>query len=133
MDNFKKVLEECDMFDLGFQGSKFTWSNCWDDEFFMEERLDRMVANRAWCGMYLEVDVFVDPALSSDHTPLIMDLRGRSQGENIRRVDRFEDHWAMELEGREIVKQVWHAKGVIQDSWQSIGNKLERCKRSLVF
>jgi hypothetical protein len=43
---FRNVLEDCGLSDLGFLGSKFTWSNGHHDDTFMKERLDRAVANQ---------------------------------------------------------------------------------------
>jgi hypothetical protein len=40
MLQFRNVLMECGLTDLGFMGSKFTWINCQQDGSFIKERLD---------------------------------------------------------------------------------------------
>jgi hypothetical protein len=39
------TLINCHLSDLGFMGSKFTWTNYRQDGSFIRERLDRAVAN----------------------------------------------------------------------------------------
>jgi hypothetical protein len=48
MQDFRNTIEICRLYDLGFSGPKFTWSNKRYDLFFMQERLDRVLANSAW-------------------------------------------------------------------------------------
>lgn len=40
MGKFRTVQEKCGLSDLGYKGSKFTWTNCRHDESFIKERLD---------------------------------------------------------------------------------------------
>ena len=40
MEDFKEVLEECSLSDLGFKGPLFTWNNGCPDDAFTQERLD---------------------------------------------------------------------------------------------
>ena len=74
MEQFRSALEECDLCDLGFIGSKYTWSNAKEDESFMEERLDRALANIDWCAWFQEVEVQVLPARLSDHKPILINF-----------------------------------------------------------
>lgn len=37
MEAFRVVLKECQLSDLGFKGSKFTWLNCRQDGIFTKE------------------------------------------------------------------------------------------------
>jgi hypothetical protein len=39
------ALINCHLSDLGFTGSKFTWTNCRQDGSFIKEQLDRAIAN----------------------------------------------------------------------------------------
>lgn len=59
MEQFRTTLENCNLSDLGFKGSKFTWRNYRSDESFMKERLERVVANHEWCMVYRAVEVNV--------------------------------------------------------------------------
>lgn len=50
MASFRSVLEDYNLNDLGFKGSKFTWTNCREADQFTKVRLDHAVANPAWCS-----------------------------------------------------------------------------------
>jgi hypothetical protein len=52
MDGFRAAIEECSLCDLGYSGSKFTWTNGRDRADFTKERLDCALANQEWCLMF---------------------------------------------------------------------------------
>lgn len=72
---FRRALENCELSDFGFRGSKFTWSNCRDEEF-TKERLDWRVANSAWGRLFPNMELIVEVNTCSDHTLLIISLVG---------------------------------------------------------
>jgi endonuclease/exonuclease/phosphatase family metal-dependent hydrolase len=72
MEQFQNVLEYCGLSDLGFKGSKFTWSNGHHDGSFMKEHLDRAVVNHAWCELFMRREILVLPTRTSDHSPLFV-------------------------------------------------------------
>lgn len=72
MESFRSALEDCQLGDLGFRGSKYTWTNCRETAYFMKERLDSAVANAEWCTQFQEIDVSILVALSSDHKPMLV-------------------------------------------------------------
>lgn len=74
MSFFRQVLEENDLFDFGRRGDKFTWCNKQEDDTFIEERLDREVANAAWISKLKEVIVDVLDARCSHRRPLLTRL-----------------------------------------------------------
>jgi exonuclease III len=80
MDQFRNALGNCQLTDLGFIGSKYTWTNCRSDENFVKERLDRAVANSEWRGIYWEASVHVLVARESDHKPLLLQFSHDKEG-----------------------------------------------------
>jgi hypothetical protein len=58
--NFQSVLTDCELADLGYRGPKYTWSNCQEGQALIKERLDRGVANLAWCDLFPDAEVWVD-------------------------------------------------------------------------
>ena len=45
MEDFQATLDGCNLFDLGFQGYKFTWNNKRPGAANTRDRLDRVVVN----------------------------------------------------------------------------------------
>ena len=88
MKAFKNVISDCELEDLVFWGPKFTWSNCKGEDDLTKEHLDRLVANRTWCLNFHAVDMVIEPALFSDHLPIIMSLHA-SKKEDVSRRGRF--------------------------------------------
>ncbi|XP_042988728.1 uncharacterized protein LOC122316263 [Carya illinoinensis] len=52
MERFREALDECELSDLGFLGSRFTWSNKREGRAFIKERLDRAFGNSSWSNIY---------------------------------------------------------------------------------
>ncbi|KAF5447235.1 hypothetical protein F2P56_032803 [Juglans regia] len=73
MEMFREVLEKGNLTDLGWKGEKFTWCNRHEDESFIKERLDRVVANPEWRAIYNDFRVETLPAVCSDHRPLVLE------------------------------------------------------------
>jgi hypothetical protein len=59
MSNFINTLNRCDLGDLGYKRSKFTWRNKRETFVFVKERLDKAVASLEWCGSYPDAVVKV--------------------------------------------------------------------------
>ena len=72
MDQFRNALGNCQLTDLGFIGSQYTWTNYRHDGNFVKERLDRVVANTEWRGIYREANVFILAARASNHKPIML-------------------------------------------------------------
>lgn len=84
MELFWTALEHCNLSDLGYKGSRFTWTNCQLDGNFVKVRLDRAVANSQWWCMFEGASVQVLGAHSSDYKPLLLNfetnVRGNDKG-----------------------------------------------------
>ncbi|KAL0442468.1 UNVERIFIED_CONTAM: putative mitochondrial protein [Sesamum latifolium] len=87
--NFRNCLLECDLHDLGFQGSAFTWCNNQQEPYTVRERLDRACANDAWTQAFPE------------------DFSGS------RKRFRFEAAWLHEPNCEDIITKAWTNPGPI--------------------
>ncbi|KAF5452148.1 hypothetical protein F2P56_027178 [Juglans regia] len=128
MSRFRKVLEDGGLYDLGWRGDKFTWSNKHEDETFTKERLDRVVANLVWKDIFKEgwVEVLVDR--SSDHRPILLTMNQLENQEwKKQRVFRYEAKWALEEECEEVIKKVWQ-----RDNIKRLNGLLEDSKGALM-
>lgn len=111
---FRSCFEECDLFDLGLVGHKFTWSNTKSGDDNIHERLDRGVVNERWMLKFLHAWVHHLTRLLSDHCPIIVDWsRERRTSRNISHVKLFwfEAHWLEEERCGKIVNEAWRDTG----------------------
>jgi hypothetical protein len=132
MTQFHEVLEDCHFSDLGYIGSKYTWTNCRQDGSFIKEHLDRAVANMGWIQLYKKVEVNVLAARRSDHKPLFISFT--NMAENFRQVHRgvkFEAKWLADEESRDIITCAWTECSGGGSSIQMVQQKLEQCKTML--
>ncbi|XP_068339108.1 uncharacterized protein [Pyrus communis] len=109
--NRPRFLEEfmvsSQLLDLGFHGSAFTWRGLRRGEW-VEERLDRVLANERWQECWPNSHVVHGMDLASDHCPII--LNSSIVGPKGRKLFRFEAYWAMEEECKELVKNCWEGR-----------------------
>lgn len=58
MRAINSYVKQCGLFDLGFSGPAYTWTNMRFSSTPIFERLDRCLANAEWCGLYPNTNVF---------------------------------------------------------------------------
>lgn len=102
---FQQTLEIYELSDMGYNGSKFTWTNCWGDLDFTKVRLDRGVANAAWRKLYLLAEVVVEVVPCSDHTPLIPRLTEEPWERQREKWFRYEERWKLDERYYEVVRE----------------------------
>ena len=72
MMEFRDTLLNCNLHDLGFVGPKFMWNNMRKGGNFINERLDRVLANENWQAIFPFYEVQVLASRSLDHAPLAL-------------------------------------------------------------
>jgi hypothetical protein len=99
MDQFKKALEFCSLFDLGFEGDVFTWRNnnhiC---ENYIRERLDRIVVNVERRTRFLGLRVINGEHRHSNHRLMVVVMEDGNDSQGIRGpyMFRFMAGWVKE-------------------------------------
>jgi hypothetical protein len=127
MRDFRLALEDCELTGLGYCGPKFTWSNCRDGSDFIKERLDRGVANHAWRSCFPEAVINVQAAISSDHAPLFLSLKGSHMGTWRRTRFSFEASWALDASCQGVLQRVWDQSRGQEGTWDCLEKKLDAC------
>jgi hypothetical protein len=132
MREFQRVLEDCQLSDLGYRGPQFTWTNDRQVQNLTLERLDRAVGNGSWNSIFGVVDVQVLPRCFFYHNPLMLTCSypNEVKWQKSRRF-RFEASWLKHPEYPELIKQVWRVKVQGRDKWRAIQGKLHVCKKSI--
>ncbi|KAK8580326.1 hypothetical protein V6N13_143438 [Hibiscus sabdariffa] len=98
-------MEECSLLEMHLLGGPFSWINQRSDEDAIMERLDRFLFNSAWSEMFNKATGFLEPAIGSDHCPLVCNSYGSSKRRN--RDFRFESKWLLEDECKQVVNNAW--------------------------
>ncbi|XP_059458354.1 uncharacterized protein LOC132187948 [Corylus avellana] len=123
-------MERCQLYDLGYRGPKFTWSNKREDGQFIMERLDRAIANQAWMNSFQNYCVEVLANQTSNHAPIYVQLHTAMRGQ--RRVKKrffYEAGWGKQQSHSNIIQLVWRENNFFSNPWHSFLAKVERCKR----
>lgn len=133
ISEFRGVVDFLELKDLGCSGHPFTWSKR-RSEGFVEERLDKALANDEWIDLFPSFRVRNMVWDSSDHKPIVV-----KACKYISYVDRavpwdskpfkFEAKW-LHVEGfKDVVSQAWEdsSRSCFGD-WSS---KVEKCVRML--
>lgn len=71
---FRSMMENCDLRDLGFEGQWYTWERGLTVETRVRERLDRFLGNVGWFSLFPESFVEHLVRFKSDHTPILLCL-----------------------------------------------------------
>ncbi|CAM8943394.1 unnamed protein product [Rhodiola kirilowii] len=144
MEQFRQVLLDCGLMDLGYQGSKFTYSNKRQGLDEVQCRLDRAVGDELWLDRYPNTVIQHLVSHRSDHCPLILSLDGvtRTQVKPF----KFEAMWMRDTSFADTVNKNWRPTGNMSDklsfltqhlkvwnkkSFGNVGNQLRKLKDEL--
>lgn len=95
IQGFNEAVNDCGLHDLGFHGYEFTWDKSRGTENWVEERLDRALADLNWCAMFEYVKPYNLDTYTSDHSALFLDF-GLNVKAYSQRQFRFENDWIKE-------------------------------------
>ena len=126
MDAFRSAIDDCGMVDLGFKGNIFTWQRGINVDTMVKERLDRCMANNAWCAMFQFSEVLHFPIYKSDHARILLKF-GRDKTRHKKgKLFRFESLWLSNGECEKVVGNAWreHAGSDIHSRVSGVASSL---------
>ncbi|CAL1377897.1 unnamed protein product [Linum trigynum] len=119
MAAFSECLTEVGLQDLGFSGYPYTWENCRRNGGYIEESLDRFVANHEWRACWRNGQVLHFDATRSDHRPVACDTLGEEDEETRWGWSfHFEAQWTKHPECENMIATAWGS---------ATGNALMKC------
>jgi hypothetical protein len=104
---FRSFVKICGLFDLGFSGPAYTWTNKRFSSKPTFERLDRCFVNAEWCDVFPISNVYNIPLIHSlsDHAAILLSTEGPAR--KIKKPFKFENWWLKEQDFQEYAKSVW--------------------------
>ncbi|XP_060170934.1 uncharacterized protein LOC132601901 [Lycium barbarum] len=127
-EDFRQCIDICQLMDLGFTGSMFTWWNGRSDEACIFKRLDRCLGNQALQNWFPNLEVEHLIKQGSDHSPLLVNMRAYSRP--IRKSFRFLNFWVEHKSFLDVIKENW-VESYGSDPFFNFHNKLKKVGRAL--
>ncbi|GMI95677.1 hypothetical protein HRI_003237000 [Hibiscus trionum] len=109
MNAFRSAIHDCDLSDLGFTGRWYTWERGAFSSTNVRERLDRGLANAAWCALFPDSSVAHLLHNFSGHCSILSDTIGSLHPTAVTKVPRFRfnANWVLEEDFLDVVQSFW--------------------------
>ncbi|KAL2926933.1 Phosphoglycerate kinase [Bienertia sinuspersici] len=107
IDAFRSVVDECELQDLGYKGSCFTWQRRRTAETMIR---DRFLAKKRWLALFPNYEVRHFPIYKSDHAPIMLIVDRRKEEKWRGKLFKFEALWLSKDECRSIIEAAWNAQ-----------------------
>ncbi|KAF7826637.1 reverse transcriptase [Senna tora] len=108
MRDFNNCVNGCNLLDLGFTGSKYTWWNKRPNGTIIFERLDRFLASADWLSIFPQATNYHLPRIRSDHNPIFLTSKPLSSIRD-HRPFRCERIWLNQPGFAKLTKESWQA------------------------
>ncbi|XP_021761446.1 uncharacterized protein LOC110726302 [Chenopodium quinoa] len=136
MDAFREVLDECNMRDLGHDGSWVTWERGNDQTGFIRERLDRFVACPRWCAWFNQAHVTHLTKFRTDHVGIVLDTEARriSKKKSRKKRFRFETCWLLAEGVEDVIRNSWESRTDpvwSKDKFDNLGERIAETEDAL--
>jgi hypothetical protein len=107
MMDFREVLSHCDLQDLGFSGTRWTYNNNRDGGANVRVRLDRGVANYEWSEIFPNANISHLCSPRSDRMVLLLKLQGERCRSANSKIFRYEAMWERAEGLNAVVETSW--------------------------
>ncbi|KAG2598477.1 hypothetical protein PVAP13_5KG367307, partial [Panicum virgatum] len=115
MQNFRDALSYCDLYDMGFSGTPWTYDNKQEGARNVRVRLDRAVASTDWSDLFANAQVQHLVSSRSDRSPLLVRVE-HDQGKHTKgRILRYKIMWERVESLPETIKAAWESVGTAND------------------
>lgn len=106
MKKFRQTLQDCELYDLGFVGNPFTFSNRRLGSMKTRARLDTAMANGEWLQKFQKAQIEHFQTVTSDHNLLFIDVLACHRFKRTK-CFKFIPMWLRCHEFRNKVEHIW--------------------------
>jgi endonuclease/exonuclease/phosphatase family metal-dependent hydrolase len=107
MEAFREAIAFCELTDIGFSGTPFTYDNKRRGRANVKVRLDRVLACPAWRDMFADTRVKHLASSCSDHCPLHVSIVQEKRVEHTQPRRHYEIMWERSAELTEQTERAW--------------------------
>ena len=130
MANFREVLADCNLLDLGFKGPKWTYDNKQSGADNVKARIDRGVADQEWNAIFPNASIEHLCTSRSDHLPLLLRFGQREEWRPINKIFRYEYMWERMDSLTEAIVSKWN-EDKSAENLSEISQKLSVLQKTL--
>lgn len=128
---FGDWINENSLIDMGFNGKKFTWKRGHVLDSFVAKRLDRVLCCAQARLRWQEAIVTHLPFLSSNHSPLYVQLTPAGRSDPKRRPFRFEAAWLSHSGFKELMQTSWKRELTTPEALKMLQTTLRRWNKEV--
>ncbi|XP_075100498.1 uncharacterized protein LOC142176491 [Nicotiana tabacum] len=128
IDDFRHCVNTCNLFDLGFKGSIYTWWNGRAEEDCKFKKLDRCLVNLQFQQTFPGIEVQHLSKTGSDHSPMY--LKCDIDTPPIKNPFKFLNFWVEHETFKDVVKENWTAD-FSANPYILFNHKLKKLKKAL--
>ncbi|KAK8484346.1 hypothetical protein V6N12_032827 [Hibiscus sabdariffa] len=98
-------MDKSGLLEIPITGGAFTWSNMRTNDDVILEKIDPMLFNVEWSLLFTKASSFVEPAIGSYHSSIVLQLEGMPM--KYRKDFKCESKWLLEEEFNKVVVEAW--------------------------
>ncbi|XP_075097972.1 uncharacterized protein LOC142175286 [Nicotiana tabacum] len=130
VDDFRHCMNTCNVTNLGFKRSIYTWWNGRSKQYCIFKRLDRCFANIEFQQFWLALEITHLSKIGSDHSPMLISCNPNSIP--IKKAFRFLHFWIKHPTFKDVVKENWHTD-FEANPFILFNHKLKKLKKALLI
>ncbi|KAJ1405016.1 Zinc knuckle CX2CX4HX4C [Sesbania bispinosa] len=129
MRRFQEFVRDSELMDFELKGNKFTRFSNPRQGVITRERIDRVLVSSSWRVLFLNASACALPAISSDHSPIILDVwPTESSGTTF----KYEQFWDDHPDCKFVVSQGWSGEGGDEEGWDKLLKRTTGCRRAIL-
>ncbi|KAJ1383339.1 Endonuclease/exonuclease/phosphatase superfamily [Sesbania bispinosa] len=114
MLRFRNFVDSANLIDLELKGASFTWFSNPHQGQVTREKFDRVLLNNSWRTIHPHASVSARPAISSDHTPLLLEVEpSEKSGKSF----KYEVLWDEHEDCQKVVGEGGWRAALISQKW----------------
>ncbi|KAI9161280.1 hypothetical protein LWI28_016006 [Acer negundo] len=127
-EDFRLMIDDCDLVGIRFQGAHFTWVGGRSNHTRVERRLDRVLVSDGCISCWREISCVALPRICFDHCLLLVRLSDFKVSSH--RPFRFQSMWLEYYDFIAIVRRIWSSL-LVGSPHQVVIYKLRNLKKAL--